>query len=99
LVLLEAMALGTPVVSTARMGTEDILRAGRGALVVEEDVETFAEMVERLLGDEQLRKRLGKEGRAYVEQWSANAMARRLEDVYFDSVESFSFLGEVINSR
>jgi len=99
LVLLEAMALGTPVVSTARMGTEDILRSKRGALVVEEDVDVFAAMVERLLGDEQLRQRLGKEGREYVEQWSASAMARRLENVYFDSIESFSFLGEVVTSR
>ena len=33
LVLLEAMALGLPVVSTAVMGTRDILEPGRGALV------------------------------------------------------------------
>ena len=33
LVLLEAMALGLPVVSTAVMGTRDILDARRGALV------------------------------------------------------------------
>jgi 1,2-diacylglycerol 3-alpha-glucosyltransferase len=99
LVLLEAMALGVPVVSTAKMGTVDILQAGRGALVVEENVEAFAAMVERLLGDKQLRQRLGKEGQEYAAQWSANTMARRLENVYYDSVESFSFLGEIISSR
>ena len=36
LVLLEAMAQGAPVVSTAELGTRSILKPGCGALVVEE---------------------------------------------------------------
>ena len=38
LVLLEAMSLGVPVVSTAVMGTRDIVASARGALVAEENV-------------------------------------------------------------
>ncbi|MDG4596571.1 MAG: glycosyltransferase family 4 protein [Candidatus Contendobacter sp.] len=49
LVLLEAMSLGVPVVSTAVMGTRDILAAKRGALIAEEDVPRFAAQVRRLL--------------------------------------------------
>jgi len=37
LVLLEAMALGVPVVSTAVMGTREVLRSGRGCLIAEDD--------------------------------------------------------------
>ena len=37
LVLLEAMALGVPVVSTAVMGTREVLRPGRGCLIAEDD--------------------------------------------------------------
>ena len=47
LVLLEAMAQGVPVVSTAHMGTLDILGPGRGCVVVEEDEQRFAAEVVR----------------------------------------------------
>lgn len=99
LVLLEAMALGVPVVSTAKMGTCDILRTGRGALVVKEEVAAFATEVERLLGDEALQRRLGHEGRRYATSWSAAAMAMRLEDIYMETVESTFIFGQVIGSE
>ncbi len=99
LVLLEAMALGVPVVSTAKMGTCDILRTGHGALVVEEEVAAFAAEVERLLDDEALQRRLGHEGRRYATSWSAAAMAMRLEDVYMETVESAFIFGQVIGSE
>ena len=82
LVLLEAMTLGVPVVSTAVMGTRDILAAGKGALVAGETVPDFARKVVRLLGDPGLRERLGREARAYAGEWSAQVMARRLEEFY-----------------
>jgi glycosyltransferase involved in cell wall biosynthesis len=82
LVLLEAMALGVPVVSTAVMGTRDILEAERGALVAEEDLDAFAAAVVRLLGDRELRDRLSREAREHAAEWSAGAMAARLVDFY-----------------
>lgn len=82
LVLLEAMALGVPVVSTAVMGTRDILEPGLGALVAEEDIDAFSGQVLRLLGDAQLRQRLGQEGMHYAKQWSAPVMAERMLDYY-----------------
>lgn len=96
LVLLEAMALGVPVVSTAKMGTVDILAAGKGALVVEEDEADFTEAVLRLLGDEVLRRRLAREGQEYAQNWSAASMAMRLEDVYMETVESAFLFGREI---
>jgi 1,2-diacylglycerol 3-alpha-glucosyltransferase len=82
LVLLEAMTLGVPVVSTAVMGTRDILAAGKGALVAGETVTDFADKVVRLLGDPVLRERLGHEARDYAAGWSAEVMARRLVEFY-----------------
>jgi glycosyltransferase involved in cell wall biosynthesis len=87
LVLLESMALGVPVVSTAVMGTRDILEPGRGALVAEEDLEDFAEKLRRLLGDRALRQRLSTEARSYAQEWSAPALARRLVEFYMDVVD------------
>ena len=88
LVLLEAMALGVPVVSTAMMGTRDILDARRGGLVCEERIEDFAANVVHLLKNHGLREELARDARAYVREWSAAAMAQRLAQLYHDSVES-----------
>ena len=49
LVLLEAMALGVPVVSTAHMGTADIMNPQRGARVAPDDEAEFANIVLQLL--------------------------------------------------
>lgn len=82
LVLLEAMALGVPVVSTAVMGTTDVLQPGCGAEVVREDEQEFAAAVVRVLVDQDLASRLGKAGREYVKSWAAPVMARRMVDLY-----------------
>lgn len=84
LVLLEAMSLGVPVVSTAIMGTCDILAAEQGALVAGEDVADFAGQVRRLLDDASLRRRLGQEGRAYARQWAAEGPVQALLTFYRD---------------
>ncbi len=82
LVLLEAMALGVPVVSTAELGTRDILCAGKGALVSKPDINDFVEKIMQILSSKSLRERLAAEGREYVNSWSAEYMAKRLIDFY-----------------
>ncbi|MEJ2382595.1 MAG: glycosyltransferase, partial [Gammaproteobacteria bacterium] len=82
LVLLEAMALGVPVVSTAVMGTAEVLDDGRGCLVADEQVDDFAAKTTGLLLDADLRRRLGYEARAYAAEWSAPALAQRLCGFY-----------------
>jgi len=82
LVLLEAMALGVPVVSTAVMGTKDVLQAGCGAEVVKEDEQEFAAAVVAVLGDSGLARWMSDAGREYVKSWSAPVMARRMADLY-----------------
>lgn len=82
LVLLEAMALGVPVVSTAVMGTRDVVGPGKGALVAEENVADFTAKALTVLRDPALRQRLSAEGRDYVQNWSAKACTVRLLDLY-----------------
>lgn len=82
LVLLEAMAQGAPVVSTAQLGTRSILLPGSGALVVPEEHEAFAAAVVRVLKDAGLREGLAARGRAYARTWSSAAMARRMSEIY-----------------
>lgn len=88
LVLLEAMAVGLPVVSTAVMGTRDIVGPRRGALVPDDDEQSFAEAIERLVGDPALRARLALEARAYVREWHADALARRMAALYAEVADA-----------
>ncbi|MGH6636315.1 MAG: glycosyltransferase [Gammaproteobacteria bacterium] len=89
LVLLEAMALGVPVVSTAVLGTEDIVGPGRGALVAEENVLDFTEKVRQLLSDCELRTRLSQESREYTKEWGDDKLG----------AEMLSFYAQVTASR
>ncbi|MGH8287260.1 MAG: glycosyltransferase, partial [Steroidobacteraceae bacterium] len=75
LVLLEALAQGTPVVSTAELGTRSILVGDCGALVVPEDVEAFASAAASILENPQLRHRLSERAREHALRWSSLAMA------------------------
>jgi glycosyltransferase involved in cell wall biosynthesis len=88
LVLLEAMAQGLPVVSTAVMGTRDLLDAGRGALVAGEDVEGFAAKVLELLDDPTLARRLGEEGEALAREWSSECLVEPILGFYREVVEA-----------
>jgi len=83
LVLLEAMALCVPVVSTSVMGTKDILEPGKGCLVAEEDEADFSAKVLRVLRDPETRKSLRQEARSYaLGEWSARTMAERMVQLY-----------------
>jgi glycosyltransferase involved in cell wall biosynthesis len=82
LVLLEAMKLGIPVISTAVMGTAEIMRDRRGGLVAEETVPDFSSKTLRLLGDPELRAQLGLEASKKAEEWSAPATAQRMLGLY-----------------
>jgi 1,2-diacylglycerol 3-alpha-glucosyltransferase len=81
-VLLEAMAQGTPIVSTAGLGTRSVLLPDSGALVVPEERDQFATAVVRVLGDAELRNALAARGRAYARKWSSATMAARLAQLY-----------------
>jgi glycosyltransferase involved in cell wall biosynthesis len=82
LVLLESMALGTPVVATAEMGTREVLREGEGCLIAQDNELDFAAKTVRLLTDTALRELLIARARPYAERWSARAMAERMLGLY-----------------
>lgn len=82
LVLIEAMAQGTPVVSTAVMGTRDIVGPQRGAIEIREQVEEFASTLAALLPDTDGRARMADAARAFAREWSARAMAERMLETY-----------------
>ena len=82
LVLLESMAQGTPVLSTAHMGTRDILEKSQGALIVEEDAEVFSASLAGLLINSLNRQLLSKHARDDARKWSTREMTERLLQLY-----------------
>jgi len=87
LVLLEAMAQGLAVVSTAEMGTRDVLREGLGVHIAAEDVAAFSVRVAALLEDREAREALGREGRTYAQSWSAGSMTDRMLAFYQQTLQ------------
>jgi glycosyltransferase involved in cell wall biosynthesis len=82
LVLIEAMALGVPIVSTAVMGTATVLRDARSARISGEDIDEFANNVAALLRSSAERQRLAEAGPHDAHGWSASELMNQVELLY-----------------
>jgi glycosyltransferase involved in cell wall biosynthesis len=84
LALLEAMAGGLPVVATAVGGVPEAIESGTHGLLVPFGAPALlSQAVSRLLGDPELRARLGENARERVRRdFSVERMARELETIY-----------------
>ncbi|MCT9077811.1 glycosyltransferase family 4 protein [Streptomyces fulvoviolaceus] len=85
IVYLEASATGLPVVAGDSGGAPDAVLDGETGWVVRGgSVEESAERILVLLGDAELRHRMGERGRAWVEEkWRWDLLAERLEKLLF----------------
>lgn len=82
LVLLEAMALGVPVVGLAEMGTKDVLQEGAGCRIAPDNVDGFARVLVPLLADRTAARALGAAGKRYAAGWSATRMQGEILQLY-----------------
>lgn len=83
LVLLEAMAQGTPVVSIAELGTKSILENNMGAIISKDDPVDFATKCINVLSDKALYEKMSKEAIIYVKKnWSSSEIAANLSSYY-----------------
>jgi glycosyltransferase involved in cell wall biosynthesis len=76
------MAQGVPVVSTAELGTRDVLQEGKGVWIAKEELTDFSEKIIQMLGNSDLRVKLGEAGQEYAHSWSASKQAERMTDFY-----------------
>ena len=86
LVLLEAMAAGTPVVSVAAMGTIDVLKGCEGALITDGSVDDFCLKVVTLLQDQDKLKNLQYGAKKFAKQWDSTALANKMLQFYKQAV-------------
>jgi 1,2-diacylglycerol 3-alpha-glucosyltransferase len=85
LVLIEAMAAGTPVLAVEAPGPADVLARG-GGLLVPARREAFAGTVLALLADEPRRRALGEQAARVAQEYAVPAVTDRLIDVYREAV-------------
>ncbi|TWU35819.1 GDP-mannose-dependent alpha-(1-6)-phosphatidylinositol monomannoside mannosyltransferase [Novipirellula aureliae] len=83
-VLIEAMACGLPVVTCPVSGIPDLVRDGEnGLLVKSRDAVSFADALERLIGDANLREQLGDAAReTIVDEFDIRKTTTRLASVF-----------------
>jgi len=83
LVALEALACGTPVVASRVGGLATIIKDGEtGYLIDELSDEAFAQRLELLLGDEELRRRMGAAAHSSVMKYAWPIVASQVLRVY-----------------
>lgn len=87
-VLLEAMALGTPVISTQVAGIPELVSDGlTGLCVPERDPQALADAMKRLLDDHDLCRTLSRNGRDLIErEYDEDRNAAQLRRVFEQAV-------------
>ena len=83
IVLLEAMAVGKPVIASNIEGYASVVTHGvDGLLVPPKDEEMLAQALVSLLRDKSLREQMGAKGRLKAQNYSWEHVARRVLDYY-----------------
>ncbi len=90
-VVLEAAATAKPLVGTRHSGIPEIIADGKtGFLVAERDAGALADRLLSLLGNAELRRKMGEAGRKRIEEkFDLRKQAKRLEEIYGETISSF----------
>ena len=97
LVLLEAMSFGKAVVACDEGGMSDLV-ADNGLLVEPEDVAGLRVALATLIGDPELRERMGRSGRELFEQkWRLDHSVARIDDLYGAIADGWQGTGDGID--
>ena len=88
-VLFEALAAGTPVLTTRGADTWPEMEASGGAIIVEPDASALADAAATLLADPDRRAEMGRNGRDWVLQNLDNtAITKSFQDLYAEAAGS-----------
>ncbi|NQT81153.1 MAG: glycosyltransferase family 4 protein [Candidatus Aminicenantes bacterium] len=82
-VLVEAMALGKPIVASNVGGIPDLVTHGKnGFLVPPKNPEKLAKYIQILIGDKEKRKKMGQAGKEMVKNFSKEKMVEKIANLY-----------------
>ena len=80
--LIEAMAQKKAVISTRSGGPEELITQGENGFLCDHTKDSLAKAIVTLARDETLRRRFGEAGQKRAKDFTAEKMARKIEDVY-----------------
>lgn len=82
-VLVEAMAMGKPIIASSIGGIPDMVRSGEnGILVPAGDAAAWAEAIARLCRDPEERRRMGDAGMQMAPRYGSEEMIKRIDRMY-----------------
>lgn len=82
IVVLEAMAAGTPVVAVDATGVKDVVKTKENGMLTAEDTECFAEAIEQTLCRPGLYAELSRQAKKTAIEYKETKVARRAERLY-----------------
>jgi len=81
--ILEAMAVGLPIISTNVRGNRDLVEHGENGLLIElDDIEDTTKALETLLRSPQLRKKMGSRSKELVQAYDLKNVLPTVEEIY-----------------
>ncbi|MCK9378627.1 MAG: glycosyltransferase family 4 protein [Candidatus Moranbacteria bacterium] len=81
--MLEALSSGLPIVSTDTGGADELVKEGvNGYIVKMKDARDLAEKLEKIISNEELRVRMGRESRKIAEKMSWEKVAKQYVNLY-----------------
>ena len=88
--LLEAMALGVPVIATAYAGNLDLIQDGQNGLLFEDgNIESLAQKIEALRHSTEMRQKLSAAGKEIaLEKFSIENTVSNYENYFYEQVEN-----------
>ena len=82
MVILEAMACRLPVVAVEDKVFEQFIENGKDGFLVEKTLKVFAEKLQQVLENDNLRLKIAKNARAKAEKFSLEEIAKKFDTLY-----------------
>lgn len=86
-VLVEALVLGTPIISTKCSGVSDILGDGRFGQIVENNTESIRKSLVNLLGDGSVISELREKSQLGMSNYSLEESVKNIEMISFENIK------------
>jgi len=89
MILTEAMYSGLPIVAVRATGARDIIEDEKAGFLVSENKNAFQAAVEKLIDDENLRKKFGEEARRVAqEKYTSSVCAKKMLNAYAEAISN-----------
>ncbi|HAS00156.1 MAG: Glycosyl transferase group 1 [Candidatus Moranbacteria bacterium GW2011_GWC2_37_73] len=88
MILTEAMYMGVPIVAVSATGVKDLITNQINGLLVKENEVDFANAVERLINDNDIRRKFSENAKKIAkENYTASICAKKMLEVYQKTIE------------